>query len=99
LNGIPPVVSDRGGLPEIAGGGGFVRPIPPEAVARPREPVGPGAVEPWVELLLRLTDDEGFYEASAARAAGAGRAFHPDNLIPRYAEFFRSVAARPSTFR
>ncbi len=94
LNGIPPVVSNRGGLPEICNGGGFVLPMPLEVIAHPRSPVPPAAVQPWVELLIRLTDDEAFYEESCSRAATAGRIYQQETLMPRYVEFFRSVLAR-----
>jgi glycosyltransferase involved in cell wall biosynthesis len=90
-NGIPPVVSDRGGLPEICADGGYVLPLPPEAIAQPRQPVHPGAAQAWLDLLIKLCDDQNAHDAACARAASAGRAFSPDRLIPRYVEFFRKV--------
>lgn len=90
-NGIPPVVSNRGGLPEICADGGFVLPLPPEVIAQPRQPVSPSAVQAWLDLLVKLCDDQSAYELACTRAAEAGRAFSPDRLVPRYVDFFRSV--------
>jgi glycosyltransferase involved in cell wall biosynthesis len=92
LNGIPPLVSDRGGLPETCNGAGFYLPIPPEITPRTTRPVEPEVVEPWIELIARLEDDEEFYREEAERARLAGQIYHPDQLTPRYLEFFRSVA-------
>jgi len=92
VNGVPPIVSDRGGLAEVACGGGFVVPIPPEITAKTAVPVEAGIVEPWVELILRLTDDDAFYQEASRRALDAGRAYHREALAPRYLEFFERVA-------
>jgi glycosyltransferase involved in cell wall biosynthesis len=91
LNGIPPLVSDRGGLPETCNGAGFYLPIPPEITPRTARPVDPEVVEPWIELIARLEDDAQFYREEAERARVAGQIYHPDQLTPRYLEFFRSV--------
>jgi glycosyltransferase involved in cell wall biosynthesis len=91
LNGIPPLVSDRGGLPEICNGAGFSLPIPPEITPQYQRPVDPEAVEPWIDLIIRLEDDQDFYREESERAREAGKVYHPDNLAPRYVDFFRGV--------
>lgn len=91
VNGIPPIVSGRGGLAEVASGGGFVLPIPAEVTMDTRTPPDATVVEPWVELILRLTDDHAFYEESSARALQAGRIYRRESLAPRYVEFFERV--------
>lgn len=93
LNGVPPIVSDRGGLPEAANGGGFVQPLPAELTLDTRTPVAPAAVDPWVELIAQLADDDAFYAAASARARAAGDAYSPQNLAPRYVAFFEQVLA------
>lgn len=91
LNGLPPIVSDRGGLPETVGQGGFVVPLPRNLeVAAPR-PVEADAVAPWIDVITRLADDAAFYQASCARALEQARAFHPEVLMPRYVEYFRNL--------
>jgi hypothetical protein len=91
LCGIPPVVSDRGGLPETVGEHGFVLPLPSDLTTATRTPVAAAAVGPWVDLLLRLHDDRSFYADACARAAEGGRAFRPEALKPRYIEYFSNV--------
>jgi glycosyltransferase involved in cell wall biosynthesis len=93
LNGIPPIVSDRGGLAEVCNGAGFVLHIPEEFTPKTREPLPAEAVEPWVELIARLWDDQTFYEAEASRALAAAAMYRPENLTPRYVEYFAQVLA------
>ena len=53
-------------------------------------------MEPWLELIVRLWDDQGFYEAEAARALAAADMYRPENLTPRYVEYFAQVLAADS---
>ena len=96
LNGVPPVVSDRGGLTEAANGGGFVLPLPASLTLETRTPVAAADVGPWLELMLKLADDEKFYAESSSRARAAGDAYLPEKLAPRYVEFFERVLAGKS---
>ena len=91
INGIPPLVSDRGGLAENCNGAGFTIPVPADITARQRVPVSAAVVEPWLDLIFRLEGDDEFYQAESRRALEAGRMFHPDVLGPRYVEYFESV--------
>lgn len=72
LNGIPPLVSDRGGLPETCNGAGFYLPIPPDVTRAQPIPVHAAVVEPWLELMIRLEGDAEFYRAESQRALDAG---------------------------
>jgi glycosyltransferase involved in cell wall biosynthesis len=94
LNGIPPIVSDRGGSPETSNGAGFQFPIPNEVDPRYPHPVAPSVVAPWIALIQRLEDEKDFYEEQSSRAREAARIYEPENLVPRYVEFFESVLAR-----
>jgi glycosyltransferase involved in cell wall biosynthesis len=91
LNGVPPIVSDRGGLPEATNGGGFVQALPPSLTMETRTPVSAAAVESWLETIIRLADDQGFYAAASARARQAGASYQPAVLAPRYAEYFAGL--------
>jgi glycosyltransferase involved in cell wall biosynthesis len=91
LNGIPPLVSDRGGLPEVCNGAGFYLPIPPAITARQSTPVATEIVEPWIELMIRLASDEEFYREESCRARDAGSIYRPERLAPRYVEYFRNI--------
>jgi glycosyltransferase involved in cell wall biosynthesis len=91
LNGIPPLVSDRGGLPETCNGAGFYLPIPPDVTPRQAAPVARAVVEPWIELIIRLEGDQEFYQEESRRALEAGSIYRPENLAPRYVEYFSNV--------
>jgi glycosyltransferase involved in cell wall biosynthesis len=90
VNGIPPLVSDRGGLAETANGAGFVLHIPEEITPATALPVAPEVVEPWVNLIIRLNDDGEFYRQAAARTREAARIYSRQELGPRYVAYFRS---------
>lgn len=91
LCGIPAVVSDRGGLPETVGEHGFVLPLPSNLTTSTRSPVSAEAVEPWVQTILRLFEDEAFYAQWQGRSRAGGAAFRPEVLKPRYVEYFKNV--------
>lgn len=91
VNGIPPIVSDRGGLPETAEAGGFVLPLPQSLTPTTSVPVAAPDVEAWSALITRLADDAPFYAQSCARAKAAGESLRFSSLVPRYAEVFESV--------
>ncbi len=80
VNGVPPVVSDRGGLPEMCHGAGRVLPL-----------VDDHSLDAWCEALVRLMDDDDLYAAERQRALAAARAFDPDTLRPQYDAFFRGI--------
>jgi glycosyltransferase involved in cell wall biosynthesis len=91
VNRIPPLVSDRGGLPETCNGAGFYLPIPPEITPGCSHPVEPEVVEPWIDLMVRLEGDAAFYREESERARAAGAIYLPENLAPRYVEYFRGI--------
>lgn len=95
LCGVPPIVSDRGGLPETCLGAGFVLPLPSDLTPSTRVPVEKEAVRAWLDVVVRLADDDAFYESSCAAAREAGKAYAPAALAPTYRTYFREMAQRP----
>ena len=93
VNGIPPIVSDRGGLPETVGDGGFVLPVPADLQPDSTRAVTSAEVASWFELIERLVDDIPFYESASNRALAAAKRYHPHTLIPAYASYFSQVAS------
>ncbi len=91
VNGVPPLVSDRGGLAESCNGAGFVLPLPPDLTMATRRPVAAEAVEPWIEVIAKLAFDEPFYEQAVARTREAAKMYAREELAPRYVEFFSRV--------
>ncbi len=97
INGIPVIGSDRGGIPETLGASGFALPLPERLT--PASKIVPSAeeVEPWVETVIRLWDDDSLYQEQSALAKREAQRWHPDRLRPRYAEFFSNVRMQPGT--
>jgi len=95
LNGIPPIVSDRGGLPEAAAGGGFVLPLPDDLTPSTPKPVSPDAVRRWRDLIIHLMTDDAEYARASARARSAADRFHPDRLRAEILTFFARVCRLP----
>ena len=80
LNGVPPVVSDRGGLPEMCGGAGFVLPVDDAS-----------SLDAWIDTLVPLMDDDVKYQEESRKARAAAGAYHRDTLRPEYDAVFRKV--------
>ena len=99
VNGIPPIVSDRGGRPEVVGGviagggGGRVLPLPDWLTYTSTEPPTAAEVEPWFEAVCALWDDARLYQrtASAGRRIAAERYAEPV-LKAAHLEFFARAA-------
>jgi len=103
VNGIPPIVSDRGALPDVveSGGerGGLVRSVPewmtPHGTRVPAEI----EIEPWFEAVCELWDDAGSYESLAARGrAIAGDRYSEAVARARHVEYFTSLPSRGTPF-
>jgi len=91
LNGIPVIASDRGGLADTLHGGGFILPLPSDLTPETRLPPLADALEPWVDLTIRLMTDETFYCESVDRACQAARAYEQQALVSEYCRFFEDV--------
>jgi len=92
LNGIPPIVSDRGGLPGECRGAGFVIPIPPYVVPGNQLPPSVADIEPWIATILQLWDSPDAYAAASAAARQAAEALRPEVLQAQYGAFFAQLA-------
>jgi hypothetical protein len=95
VNGVPPLVSDRGGLAESCNGAGFVLPLPADLTGATRRPVPAAAVEPWIDVIVKIAFDEPFYQAAVERTRDAARMYAREELAPRYADFFFKAMEAP----
>ena len=68
INGIPVVGSDRGGIPETLGDSGFVLPLPDWMTSETDVVPTAQEVEPWVDTIVRLWEDEELYNHECVKA-------------------------------
>jgi glycosyltransferase involved in cell wall biosynthesis len=104
INGIPPIVGDRGSLPHVIGGdfedggGGRVLPIPAWMTPHTSRLPSEAEIEPWFAAVCALWDDPQRYGSTAARArAIAAERYSEDVSRRRHLEYFTSLTpgARP----
>jgi len=88
VNGVPPLVSDRGGLAESCNGAGFVLPLPADLTVQTRRPVAASAVEPWIEAIARLAFEDDVYEEAVARTRVAAQIYSREHLSKQYQYYF-----------
>ena len=94
VNGVVPIVSDRGGLPEMCRGAGFVLPLPADLTLTTRQPVDAAAAEPWIEVIRKLAFDHGFYEDAVKKVREAAVECSAERIARRYGEFFYNLMSR-----
>ena len=73
INGVPPLVSDRGALPDVvagdaaSGGAGRVLPVPRWMTAETTRLPDESELRPWYDAIRSLWDDPAAYESIATR--------------------------------
>jgi glycosyltransferase involved in cell wall biosynthesis len=98
INAIPPIVGDRGSLPNVvggdflAGGGGRVLSIPdwltPDTTELPSEQ----EIEPWYDAVCALWDDPMLYDSVAARARRSAEERYSEAVSRRtHVDYFTSL--------
>jgi glycosyltransferase involved in cell wall biosynthesis len=92
INGIPPIVSDRGALPETIRGAGRVVPLPDSMIETTTTLPTAEQAQAWVDAVLELWDDERAYAdaSSAAKRVGIERYGEPVQR-QRYLDYFGSL--------
>jgi glycosyltransferase involved in cell wall biosynthesis len=97
MNGIPPIITDRGGMPEVANGGAYILPLDKRVTVDTKEPVSLEVAQPWIDLITGLYDNppnrenQHPYEWASARARDASRMYLPENLTPIYEDYFQRI--------
>ena len=99
MNGIPPLVSDRGGLPEAVGAGGIVLPLPEWLThAADRLPTD-AEMSPWFDTIVRLWDDDAAYATASAAAHQAAAALYDETRQrQRAVDYFMDPGPFPPLF-
>jgi glycosyltransferase involved in cell wall biosynthesis len=106
VNGIPPVVSDRGALPDVIdgdvtdGGAGMVRSIPswmtPDGTRIPTEK----ELESWFDAVCGLWDDRALYESVGARGRQIADQRYSERVSrAKHVEYFTSLTPNATPFR
>ena len=96
INGIPPIVSDRGALPHILRGAGRVVPLPAAIPEQPRELPSAEEVQPWLDAICELWDDAAVYDAAADRARETARQHYSESLTRgHYRDYFANLQTAP----
>jgi glycosyltransferase involved in cell wall biosynthesis len=100
INGIPPLVSNRGSLPAVVGGdfadggGGRVLPVPEWMTHQTRDVPSAAEIEPWFEAVCALWDDAGLYGAMAARARAIADERYAESVSrKKHLDYFVSLTA------
>lgn len=77
LNGIPVIATSRGGMPEMIQDAGILINFPPECYQHPYETLPKMEIlEPLVEQIIRLYDDNDYYQNFVHRAYHIGQTLH-----------------------
>ena len=104
INAIPPIVSNRGALPQVvggdfsAGGGGRVVPVPDWMTFKTLRLPSEQEVEPWYDAVCSLWDDPALYHSMAIRARQiAAKRYSEDVSRRRHVDYFTSL--RPESVR
>ena len=92
-NGIPVIGSDRGGIPETLGDAGIVLGLPSRLTPSTRVLPTAREVEPWVNAIIGLWNDPGWYAEQSRRAVSETRRWAPEVLEPQYVQFFEKLGA------
>jgi len=94
INGIPPLVSDRGALPETVGDAGRVIPLPSWMTEVTTQLPTAEEASPWFDAVCELWDDQEAYRlASETARAAAIRRYSESVMRRRYMEYFASIEA------
>ena len=92
VNGIPPLVSNRGGLPETVADGGRVLPIPDRLSIATVELPSAEEVAPWFDAVCELWDDSQKYAAASRLARETAERLYSERVLrQRYLDYFTSL--------
>ena len=91
--GIPALVANRGGLPEVVGDSGVVLPIPDRITPATRALPSAAEVAPWVEAIIQFWDDPSLLDAQHERIGAAAARRWPTDLVDRYRRLFEGLVS------
>ena len=97
INGVPPLVSDRGALPETVRGAGKVLPLPEWLTETSTELPTVEEARPWFDAICELWDDPAVYARAASTARETAERIYAEPVMRRrYLDYFASLSAGPA---
>lgn len=97
LNGVVPVVSDRGALPDTVGDAGCVVSLPEGLHWQTTLPVGDAVSQDWDRAVSRLLDDDAAWREASARAMRHAQSHLDARAGSLYRRLLDALLARPAT--
>jgi glycosyltransferase involved in cell wall biosynthesis len=92
INGIPPLVSNRGGLPQTVAGAGRVLPVPDRLTDKSLEVPDAEEIGMWFDSICELWDDPEKYAAASLLARETAERLYSEPVQRRrYLEYFGSL--------
>jgi glycosyltransferase involved in cell wall biosynthesis len=92
INGVPPLVSDRGALPETVRGAGRVLQLPAWMTESTTELPTVDETQPWFDAVCELWDDKNAYDRASALARTAARRWYGESVMcRRYLNYFAAL--------
>ena len=85
------MASRRGGIPEGLNGAGFLFDIPTRCTKNYMAIPSAEEVQPWIDQLRVLLEDQEVYAEAQRRALQAAQAFRPDKIVERAIEIFNEL--------
>ena len=91
LNGIPPIITDRGGMIEVANGGAIVIPLDKRITPERTQPVSLAVAQPWIDTIIELHDRPRVLRMRYEMAKKAGGMYRPEHVTPMYEDYFGRI--------
>jgi len=99
INGIPPLVSDRGALPETVRGAGRVLPLPAWLTESATDLPTVEDARPWFDAVCELWDSERMYAQASELARQAARRWYDETVVREsYLQYLGSLTRGAALF-
>jgi glycosyltransferase involved in cell wall biosynthesis len=99
INGVPPLVSDRGALPETVRGAGRVLPLPAWMTEFTTELPTVEEARPWFDAVCDLWDDARAYATASEQARGLARRWYDEEIVRQaYVDYLKGLCPGAALF-
>jgi glycosyltransferase involved in cell wall biosynthesis len=91
VNGVPPIGSNRGGIPEMCADAGFILPVSGDPELRFIAGAADALVRPWLDLIVELFQAERTWQQASDRALREGAHYLMPTVAKSYVEHFERM--------